>query len=285
MARRPKLPDIFRYKAYPKWLGDAFDALKAEDPSITHRRFSEMCGYKSSGAIALIVSGRRRLSLDGARRIAAALALPAAQTQHFEYMVRFEQAEDFEERTRWLKRMRTATRFAEEWEDTLKVYDVYAHWYLPVLLEFVSLPDFQEDPHWVTRRVHPKITPQQVRSGLARLEELGFLSRDDTGRLRRAQMIISTPAEVTSDVLKQHQRDMMKLAAAALDTQERERRDMRVATVAISHSQAQRIKAKLTSLQKEVAEIIAEDEPIEGVYQLNTQLFELTDPPEEDGTP
>jgi uncharacterized protein (TIGR02147 family) len=284
MPKRLQLPDIYRYKSYAKWLGDAFEAVQGQDASMTHRKFSELCGYKSSGAISLISSGRRRLSVEGARRIAGALRLNAGKSQHLEYMVQFEQADDFEARAGWLRKMRAAKHFAETWEDTLKAYDVYAHWYLPVLLEVVSLPDFQEDPAWVVARIHQKITPQQVREGLAQLQRLGFLGRDDQGLLRRAEMIISTPAEVSSDVLKQHQREMMKLAADALDTQERERRDMRVSTVAISRNQAARIKARLTQLQKELAQIVAEDEPIEGVYQLNTQLFELTDPPEEDGS-
>ncbi len=284
MPKRLQLPDIFRYKSYAKWLGDAFDAVQAQDAGMTHRKFSELCGYKSSGAISLIATGKRRLSVEGCRRIAAALRLNAGQSQHLEYMVHYEQAEDFESRASWLRRMRAAKRFAEVWEDTLKAYDVYAHWYLPVLLEVVSLPDFQEDPAWVVARVHQRITPQQVRDGIEQLERLGFLERGEDGRLSRLDMIISTPAEVSSDVLKQHQREMMKLAADALDSQVRERRDMRVMTVAISHAQAARIKGRLTQFQKELAEIVAEDEPIEGVYQLNTQWFELTDPPEEDGS-
>jgi uncharacterized protein (TIGR02147 family) len=112
---------------------------------------------------------------------------------------------------------------------------------------------------------------------------MGYLKRNPNGRLVPTQKIISTPSEVRSDVLKRHQKKMMKLASDALDTQPPATRDMRVATVAISQNQASQIKSLLTQLQKDVLAIVEEDEPIEVVYQLNTQWFALTNTRADDG--
>ena len=73
----------------------------------------------------------------------------------------------------------------------------------------------------------------------------------------------------------------MDLAKEALDTQPADQRDMRVITMGISRNQARQIKALLTDVQKQVLAIVSNDEPIEVVYQLNTQLFALTNPPED----
>lgn len=271
-----ELPEIFRYLEYATWLGAVFEALQASDSEMTHRRFSKQCGYQSAGAMSLIISGKRRISDAGARRIAKALRLTAAERDHLLLMVAYEQADSFEERQRLLKKMAAAKRFADEWQRSISSFEFYGSWHLPVVREIVSLDGFVEDPKWIARAVHGRMTPTQAEKAIETLLRLGHLERDSTGKLRPTQNIIATPSEVRSDVLKQHQRDMMTLAGEALDSQDPEMRDMRVATVAISENQAARIKALLTQLQKEMLAIVAEDEPIETVYQLNTQWFALT---------
>lgn len=277
---RADLPDIYTFIDYRQWLAGAFDALRGADPKLTHRSFSKLCGYRSSGAISLILSGKRRLTEKATRRIARVFKLDAAESQHLHLMVAFEQADGFEARERLMRKMQAAQRFAEVWGDTLDAYAFYRDWYLPVLRELTSLPDFREDPQWLAARLHHRLPPKLAAQGLAQLEEIGFLERDSHGALRPKDKIISTSSEVRSDVLKQHQREMMRLASEALDSQPRERRDMRVMTVAISQNQADRIKGLLTLLQKEILAVVEEDEPIEGVFQLNTQWFALTDAPE-----
>jgi uncharacterized protein (TIGR02147 family) len=280
-ARKPPQPDIFTFVSYTSWLTETFEALQGRDEAVTHRSFSQMCGYKSSGAMALIMSGRRRLSQKAAVRIAEALRLTVGEREHLLLMIELEQAEEFEARARILRKMASARCFAEQWGDTLRAYDFYSRWYLPVVRELVSLADFSEDPAWIQERVHGKLSRKEAREAIDELLRCGYLERAADGRLRQAQAIISTASELHSDVLKQHQREMMRLASEALDSQPRDVRDMRVMTVAISHGQAQRVKARLTQLQKELLDIIQEDEPIEGVYQLNVQWFSLTEPPGE----
>ncbi len=272
-------PNIFRFLSYPEWLTAAFEARREAEPSMTHRVFSEKCGYRSSGAIALIMGGKRRLSEKGARRIAKALSLTPGERDHLVLMVAFERASSYAQRERLLKKMTAAKQFEDEWEGSLVAMDYYRHWYLPVVREIVSLDDFVEDPAWISEKIHFKLTKHQVSLALEELLKLGYLERDSEGRLRPTQAIIATPAEVRSEALKQHQREMMRLASSALDSQAPDRRDMRVTTMAISVAQAARVKALLTQLQKDVLAVVQEDEPIEVAYQLNTQWFALSEPP------
>ncbi len=274
----PLHSDIFRHLDVSTWLGAEFDARSESDASLTQRRFSELCGYKSSGALSLIVSGRRRISRAAGDRISKALGLEPAEKSHLRRMIDFSLTEDFEERAALLRKMSATQRFANEWKGTVDAAAFYRTWTLPVLRELTSLPDFREDPEWLSERLHHEIRPQDAAAALAELKQLGYLQRDPDGRLRATNPIVATPAELKSDALKHHQREMMSLAGDALDSQTRERRDMRVMTVAISENQASKLKAMLTQFHMEVLDMISEDEPIEVVYQMNTQLFALTNP-------
>lgn len=279
------LTDIFCYLDVADWLSAEYAARVEADPSLTHRRFSALCGYRSSGAISLISSGRRRMSRRAADRVAGALGLDPPERDHLRRMVEFSHAESFDERARLVERMQAARRFAEQWRGTIDAYSFYREWTLPVVRELVSLPDFEEDPAWIVSRLHPRITVRQAAEALEELQRLGHLQRAADGRLHIATPIVATPSEVRSDALKNFQRKMMTLAGEALDTQGPDRRDMRVVTMAISEGQAARIKALLIQLHKEVLAAVEEDEPIETVVQLNTQLFALTDPPAAPGEP
>ena len=273
--------DIYRFLDYRSWLRAEYEERKAQDERFSHRKFSSLCGYKSSGALALIMSGRRNLTRDAAERVSLAFDLDPGERAHLVRMLDYEDAEDFGARAAVLGRMKAARKFAEHWQGTIDAYAYYEDPLVPVVRELVSLDDFREDGDWMAARVHGGAAPSACTEALARLIELGHLDRDDEGRLRHAHRIVATPAEVRSDTLKAYQRNMMERASAALDSQERERRDMRVSTMAISEGQAARIKALMEQVHKEVMAIVEEDEPIEAVYQLNTQFFSLTDPTEE----
>jgi len=124
-----KTPDIFRYIDYRGWLAETFEAWQAVDASMTHRRFSQLCGYRSSGAIALVTSGRRRLSNAGAKRIAKVLALDPTARAHLLLRVAFARAADLATRARLAQPMRSAQRFAAGSAHTLQAADSYGAWH------------------------------------------------------------------------------------------------------------------------------------------------------------
>lgn len=275
------LTDILRYLEYSAWLRDEYDARRGYDDGFTHRRFSELCGYRSSGAMSLIMSGRRNLSDAAAERIARVFDLDATERAHLRRMLAWDRADDFDTRARLLEQMQTAKAFAEHWQGTIDAYAFYHDGLVPLVRELVSLPDFDEDPRWMAARLHGDVAPDRCARALQRLVDLGHLVRDDDGRLQHAQPIVATTPEARSDTLKAFQRYVMGLAADALDSQPPAARDMRVTTMAISRDQVADIKALLVQLHKDVLSVVERDEPIEVVYQLNTQLFGITEPPTE----
>lgn len=274
------MPDVFQSLDFRAWLRDAVDHYRYAHPELSLRQLNQRCGFRSSGGLSLVITGKRRLAPETARRVAASLGVSVREQEHFVLLTQWERAETTDERTKILDRMRAAKRFAEAWRGSLHTLDYYSVWYLPVLRELVALDNFREDPDWIAATVAAPITRTDVVAGLHQLEALGMIARDESGRLRQAQPIVATEPEVLSDALVRHQRAMLSLASDALESQPPELRDMRVITTALSRAQVARIKARLESVHGEILAIIAEDEPIEVVYQLNTQWFALATPGE-----
>lgn len=269
-------PDVYASLHYRAWLVEACDAVRRLDPTLTHRRLAARLGYKSSGAVALLLSGTRRLSVEAARRVGVAFGLDREAVEHLVLLVRYEQATHPDQRAVLLDEMMSQREFARLWRDALWSHELYRHWTRVALRELVSLPQFVEDPAWIAANVVPTISVAEAAEALTALVAHGLLVRDPHGRLQPRDAIIATPLEIRSDLLKRHQHHMLTLAAHALNQQPAKVRDMRVMTVAISRAQADRIKQRLGEVHREILAIVAEDEPIEAVFQLNTQWFALS---------
>lgn len=81
------LTNIFAYHDYRHYLKETFAAIKEVKPQVSHRFIAARLGYKSSGAISLILSGRKNVSLEKACSIAGFLHLEPMECAYFLEMV------------------------------------------------------------------------------------------------------------------------------------------------------------------------------------------------------
>jgi uncharacterized protein (TIGR02147 family) len=272
----PEPPDVFSYVDYRAWLTAALDAALAHHPAWTHRTLSAACGFRSSGALALVTGGHRRLSEASARRVGAALGLRAAECEHLALCVRFEQADSPAAKAQVLHRMKGQRRFVQVWAGTLQTLAFYETWYLPILRELVSLVGSSADASALAQRLRPLLSLGDIEKGLAQLEQLGFLAPHADGGWELTDSILATTDEVASQALLLHHEHMLQQAAQALREVPATERNFRVATVAISHAQAARVHAMLHQFVRDVMNVVVEDEPMETIYQLNLQWFPWT---------
>jgi len=283
VGRRYLKTKAFDFLDYRAFLLSVYHERKSSDTGFTYREFSRLCGFSSAGAIKLVVDGKRRMSLDAASRVAAMLRMPGEEKEYFLNLVRFNDARSDEERNTLFAKLKAAVGFRKVQEDAITQFEYYNKWYYVAIREMVSLDDFQEDPRWIARRLDPPITPAQAQAAVTKLLKMGFLVRDPEGVLRPAQPVISTEPEINSLAVKNFHRQMMKLGARSLETQEPNDRDVRSVTMAISKAQADRIKQMNIQYLKDVLDVVSQDDGVDTVYQLNIQWFSLVRDP--DGEP
>lgn len=275
----PEPPDVFSYVDYRGWLRVAVQSAAEHDRYWTHRRLAALCGFRSSGGLSLVTGGHRRLSEAAARRIGHAFGLRPAEIEHLALCVRYEQAESASQKTVVLRRMRQQRRFVQSWEGTLRTLSFYETWYLPVLRECVSLLGEQATARAIADRLRPDLSESEVTAGLQRLVELGFLSVRPDGGWTVLDPILATDDEVASTALRLHHEQMIARATAGLDVPA-ELRNFRTATVTVSREQARQIHQMVHRFVREVMATVAEDGPLEEVYQLNLQWYPWTNPTE-----
>ncbi len=284
MKKLRKNITAYDYLDYKRFLQDIYADYNSQDAAFSHRYLQKKAGYSDkSNHFWQIATGYAKLSPRAAQRYAQALGLGNRETRYFLHLVELDQASNDEQRQMIMEQLRRLGGKRAMHNAELIRHEFYSQWYLPVLRELVSVEDFKEDPSWIASRLRPHITPRQARSGLNRLIELGFLSRNPQGKLQPRDPFIGEFADREDSTkaarlsVRNFHREMIRLGSEAIEAYPQQRRFISGITMAISRRQAEALKELLAQQLNDVKELIVEPEPIEVAYRLNVQLFPLLD--------
>lgn len=255
--------------------------LKATRPQFSYRYFSRVAGFSSPNFLKLVAEGKRNLSPQSIAKFARGLGLDQREQETFETLVLLGQAETDAERNRYYARLRrrTSSSAAARLEDAQ--YKVYSLWYALPIREMLLLPDFQEDPAWIGRRLRPQVRPNEVKTALQLLEQVGLIVRDETGRLRPQSSKISTGPRVRSLAVRNYHRAMLEVASGTLDGVAVEDRDVTSLTLTLTRAQYEEVRARIERFRRELLDLAedarpAVDDASSEVFQVGFQLFPLT---------
>jgi uncharacterized protein (TIGR02147 family) len=270
-------PNLYAYTNYRAFLRDLFEHLKLERARMSFRYLARKAGFASPNFFKLVMDGKRNLTVMSVPKFARALKLDSGETEFFRTLVALNQSKSWPERSRHAERLARQLKHRKIQSIQVAQYHYYAHWYMIPIREMVVLSDFREDPAWISKRLSPSITPTEAKQALADLKQLGLLVRGADGVLRQADSTIMTSDEVTSASVAQFHREMIRLGSDSIDQIAPHERDISAVTVAVSPSQAVRLKEMIQKFRREALELVSESGPdTDRIYELNLQLFPLT---------
>ena len=142
--------------------------------------------------------------------------------------------------------------------------------------ELVGIAGFKEDPEWIAKTLTPNITPQDAARALDDLQKLGLLTRDTAGVLKQSDSVVSTGDEVASAAVAQFLKIMALRGIESVDHVAAKDRDVSSVTLTLSEENFQRCKTLVQKFRKELLALANDDKNPEAVYQINFQLFPLT---------
>ncbi|MDD9946390.1 MAG: TIGR02147 family protein [Myxococcales bacterium] len=275
-------PRVFEYVDYRRFLADHYDHEKAQRYGFSFRLFSRRAGIRSSNYLRLVIDGERNLSRTMAERFAQGCSLSGAEAEFFCELVEYCQAETTRERSRAYERLAAYRQFraARRLDAAQAAY--HSTWYLPAIRELVRHPAFDPDPKWIAHQLVPPITAREAARALSLLESLGLLVRDHDGQLEQADPVLTTgPGPLGHHIYTYHHM-MLERAAAALDEQDREERELSCVTLAVSDDKFDEIKARVRAFRRQLLQEAEREPKPERVVQVNFQLFPLSRAPSAD---
>jgi uncharacterized protein (TIGR02147 family) len=267
--------EVFDYLDYREFLRDAYDDLKARQRGFSYRAFSRRAGMSSPNFLKLVIDGKRNLTPDSTEKFAVALGLGARETAFFRELVGFAQATTAAQKNAHYERIGTFHRHSAVRRLERDTFAYLSRWYYPAIRELVTCSDFREDPAWISAQLRPEVAPARVREAIDVLLDLGMLERDEAGRLRQGDPLLSTGPEVRSLAVGNFHRQMMERAADSIELIDREQREISGVTVALSRASFDMLKQKIQALRAELLEYSAAETAPTRVVQFNFQAFPL----------
>jgi uncharacterized protein (TIGR02147 family) len=266
------------YLDYRVYLAALYEAVKRQhDGDYSWQRLADDLGFGATTALHQIARGYRPLTEKTVERIIKRLGLTGVERRYLLALVRHQHARSaatrqaaFEE----LLELKERVLPDEVDKDTLAFY---AEWYHPVIREMCGGGGLVDDPAAITDRLLPRLRPEQVKDSLALLARLGLVTLDSaTQTWRQTQTRISTGHRVKGLALVGYHLAMIEQAREALQTVPGRRRDVSAMTLCVDESALARLKAMIHAFQSSILDE-AERHPGDQVFQVNVQLFPLTE--------
>jgi len=274
------LPQVWEYTDYRAWLNDTFKARKAIHAWYSYGVLAQRSGFQARDFLLRVMRGDRRLSPEGAERLANALDLPRREKAYFLALVEYNQAKsDADREVAWGK-VQHALAKAHNPSAPRLLTDIHrkilSEWHH---LAIRSLVEMQPDPgDWeaLGKRLHPNRTAAVVRRSVKLLQEGGLLEKRDDGLWHATEKSITTPPEVGHPAVRSLHRECLQLAGASLEGIPSDLRNVTGLTMGISQRTYRLLCDRLTELREELARLADADEKADRVYQLTLALFPLS---------
>jgi uncharacterized protein (TIGR02147 family) len=284
MKTEPAQLSVFTYTDYRKYLFDYYREQKRMRKAFSYRFFARKAGINSVGLYKDVVEGRQNLGRALIMKFSAAIGHTKKEAEYFENMVFFNEARTSDERKLFFERMVSSQGAQSRIVDETK-YEYYSKWYYSAVRALISIGRFKNDDkscRKIAGILNPRIRPDKVKKALALLKRLEFITEDEDGFFVLSDAVITTGAlslekNVTVLNVVNFQKEVMALATEAFDTFGSENINISTLTLGISDVTKVLIKEELAAFRNKIASLAEKDTTPNRVFQLNVQLFPLSD--------
>jgi uncharacterized protein (TIGR02147 family) len=273
MARPPRVQN---YDDFRRFLAHWFQWKKSRG-NYSYQQFAMECGLVSASFLLLLIQGRRNVSYEMARKIGEGMKLPKSALPIFLDLCSFNQSTTIQDRANFGLKVAKALDHEPGRPGPYEVFSFYLSWQHVLIRELVSLPDFEENPAWISSRCQGALSEKEASETLQFLLGQGFVIRGPDGKLKAGKISGGLGEELLSAALAKFQRDMILKGARALEELAPAERDISSITVRLSKNSSAAVREKIEALRQEILELEKQDEGAETeVFQINFQAFPLT---------
>jgi uncharacterized protein (TIGR02147 family) len=155
-------------------------------------------------------------------------------------------------------------------------YEFYTTWHHSAILTLLDFYPFSGDYGALAAKVSPPITEGKARKSIALLKKLGLIKKNSQGTYGLTDKIITTGDHGHSIAVKAFQEETMRLAIESLHRHSPEKRNISTVTITISENNIDRINEIIGQFRESLLRLARDEKKPDKVYQLNIQLFPLT---------
>lgn len=272
---------VFDFEDYRDYLRKVLipdGAYTQRGPNLS--KWSKKLGHKSPSLLSMVLSGQRLPSEDFVESLIHVLKLNKGEADALRLKVKLERLSKKNssispELLNEFNLLRERVGKIKSKSYDLSQFESIAQWYVIAIKQLIATPDFFEDSEWISKRLKNKVRPYQVKKAIEHLLHTGAVKRDEAGKLY-VDHGIRVGNEVPSEAIVQHHLGMLNQAQEAIRETSVEERSFNGLTFRIDAANVGQVKQDIQNFIQELNAKYSNDIS-RRVYQINVNLFELTD--------
>ncbi len=285
-------PQLESYLDYRKFLLDFYKFKKLQHSSSTvfksirsyqYSDFAAAADIKSPNYLKMIIEGKRNLSEEMVYKFAKAMQLSKSQSEEFKHLVFLNQATDPAVRNQHLRdlnehRMTSSIVKGQLDSKTRDKIPNWIGWILYAMLDQENVNFNLEELKFLLRK---KAKESEIETALEKLIRSGEIIQDSkTGDYKKGRSLIEKPEEIPVSLIRKLQAQLMYLGLESLFQDQATDREFGTLTLCLTQKEFEDLKFQLRKMRKQIHKdnsIHRMNSKGERVYQLNLQLFPVTD--------
>jgi uncharacterized protein (TIGR02147 family) len=273
--------DIFDYLEYQDFLRDHYKFSKERQRFFSFRYIAFKTGLDASFYVK-VLNRQKHISDSTIPALTVFLKLNKRESDYFAALVRFNKAKRPEQERLYFEKLLALRNPVSKTLDKDK-YDYFSSWRNVAVWEELKVIPFKGNFADLASRLVPGISPAQAKSSVRLLEKLGMVRREKDGTYRTTDQFVSSDGMTRAMAVRAFQKEVSLLAAKAIDHIPRDKRDISTLTLSTSAECLEAIRERLSEVRHEIMEMVKKYDTSDEVYQLNFQVFPLTNNKEKDG--
>lgn len=264
---------IYEYLDYQLFLRDFIEVQKKEKAWYSFRHFAVRTNMDHSNLIKIIL-GKRHASSANCTAIAHVLKLNTNETQYFKTLVEFGKTKN-PAKTKIIFEKLIALKNVSLKTVEPNQYEYYRKWYHSAIYSLLDYYELKDDFAALASELTPVITIKQAKESIALLEKLGLICKE-SGVYKQTQKLITTGQKWRSIAIQKFQEETLKLAVNSLLHHPPKVRNISTLTMSLAKEDMLDIQELTEQYRKSIVKVINESGTGDTVYQLNIQLFPMT---------
>ena len=279
VPQRQTMESVFNYLDYRDYLKDHFEEQKALHSFFSFRYLAAKIGIDAS-FYAKVLNKQKHLGENKIEDISDFLKLKGREREFFITLFRFNRAKSERTEKELFTRLLTLKNTTGKTLDKSN-YRYFSEWFNIPIRELLNSYDFSGNYAELASKLIPEISEAEAKRAIQTLSELSLIEKDESEFYRPSESILTTGDQWKAIAIREFQKKMINHAALALDTIPPEDRDISSLTISTSRSCLEAIREKLQQARREILEMINAEKSVDGVYQINLQIFPLSKQGEE----
>ncbi|MGE0634258.1 MAG: TIGR02147 family protein [Pseudobdellovibrionaceae bacterium] len=268
---------IYDYENSSEYLKNVLKQKQVKNPKFSLRSWASLLGIKNPSTLSRALNDKVPIRFAMAKKFAETIPLNQEEQRYFELLLLVRDAKDETEKALFLTMLREAKAKNTNLDVMpLEVFAMISDWYHLAIWEMTSLQGFKNEPEWIAQTLNNKVSANTVREALERLIRLGFLAKDDTGKLSKLKNdTLFIRNEVPSAAVRNAHRQFISFAMDSIENQAAEERQLSASTISIRKSDYAKVKTTIEKMHRELLSYACESGG-DDLYQICTQAFKLS---------